>query len=62
MNKITQGTIEKLGYYVYLLKVQRDGKIFYVGKGKGRRIFSHDDEALVVGSSKTEKIKILKNF
>jgi len=62
MNNITQRTTEKLGYYVYLLKDPRDGKIFYVGKGKGRRIFSHDDEALVVGSFKSEKLQIIRSI
>ena len=29
------------GYYVYLLVDPRDDRIFYVGKGKGKRIFQH---------------------
>ena len=32
---------ERLGYYVYLLSEPPDGRIFYVGKGKGNRVFSH---------------------
>jgi hypothetical protein len=31
----------KLGYYVYAYVNPLDGHIFYVGKGKGRRILSH---------------------
>lgn len=34
-------TEEALEYYVYLLVDPRDGKIFYVGKGKGDRVFAH---------------------
>ena len=30
---------EALGYYVYALVDPRDWKIFYIGKGKGNRIF-----------------------
>lgn len=33
--------IENIGYYVYLYINPVDGKIFYVGKGKGNRLFQH---------------------
>lgn len=39
------GVAEKLGSYVYLLINPRDGRIFYVGKGKGDRCFAHLHEA-----------------
>ena len=32
---------EKLGFYVYRLVDPRNGKTFYVGKGKGNRVFAH---------------------
>jgi len=38
---------EKLGYYVYLYVDPRDGKVFYIGKGKDERCLDHlfeDDE------------------
>ena len=34
-------TISKLGYYVYRLIDPRNGQTFYVGKGKGNRVFQH---------------------
>ncbi len=37
--------IDQLGQYVYALKDSRDGNIFYVGKGKNNRLFSHFNEA-----------------
>ena len=37
----TQSVIEQLGYYVYFLRDPRDYKVFYVGKGKGNRVFEH---------------------
>lgn len=37
----SQSTIEQLGFYVYLLRDPRDRKVFYVGKGKGNRVFAH---------------------
>jgi hypothetical protein len=45
MKKLKQSVIEAIGSYVYLLKDPRDGKYFYVGKGKGSRIFSHSNDA-----------------
>ena len=41
-----QSVIEALGYYVYALIDPRDRKIFYIGKGKGNRIFQHAEAAL----------------
>lgn len=34
-------TKERMGCYVYLLLDPRDGRPFYVGKGKGDRVFNH---------------------
>lgn len=58
MNSLSQSTIEKLGYYVYLLKDPRDYKVFYVGKGFGNRINHHILGAL--DERLDEKRKILK--
>lgn len=32
---------ERLGHYVYLYVDPRDGKVFYIGKGKGERCLDH---------------------
>jgi hypothetical protein len=32
---------EGLGWYVYVLRDPRDGRVFYVGKGRGNRAFQH---------------------
>lgn len=38
--------IEKLRYYVYCLVDPRDSTIFYVGKGRGNRVFEHARNAV----------------
>ena len=60
--KISQRTIEELKYYVYALKDPRNGEIFYIGKGKGQRIFDHEAEALVHDRDDTEKIERIKSI
>ena len=35
---------KEVGYYVYLLTDSRNGEIFYVGKGKGKRYTHHERE------------------
>lgn len=37
---------ERLGFYVYRLVDPRNGQTFYVGKGKGNRVFAHANCAL----------------
>ena len=48
----------KLGAYVYALKDPRDGSVFYVGKGRGNRVFSHVWEAMGIAapSDNLEKV------
>lgn len=72
MTKLSQSTIEKLQYYVYVLIDPRNGRPFYVGKGFRRRIDQHllgakekgseaetDKERMIVEIEKTEKVKHL---
>lgn len=42
----TAEVIEKLQYYVYRLIDPRNGQTFYVGKGKGNRVYAHVNDAL----------------
>ncbi|WP_162046548.1 LEM-3-like GIY-YIG domain-containing protein [Vibrio taketomensis] len=53
---------EKLQYYVYRLIDPRNGETFYIGKGKGNRVFSHvngDIEADSL-SEKMERIRAIQ--
>ncbi|HOZ53213.1 MAG TPA: GIY-YIG nuclease family protein [bacterium] len=54
--KLSQSTIEKLDYYVYLLADQNNN-VFYIGKGTGNRINHHFKELIDKDSKKTDKIK-----
>lgn len=36
--------IQRLGTYVYALRDPQDGRVFYVGKGTGNRVFDHFNE------------------
>ena len=42
-----QLTIERLKYYVYALENGAKNKIFYIGKGKGNRVFDHQKGRLL---------------
>lgn len=46
INAFSQQAIESLAYYVYALVDPRDNRIFYIGKGKGNRVFQHAKDAL----------------
>ena len=54
--------IEKLDYYVYLLLEPETRQVFYVGKGKGNRIFFHINAALKdeAPSDKLDKIRAIR--
>jgi hypothetical protein len=41
LRSLKPGMTEKLGYYVYLYVDPRDGKVFYIGKGKDDRCLDH---------------------
>jgi hypothetical protein len=47
---------EQVGWYVYLLRDPRDGQIFYVGKGRGDRVFQHAKDALVGADEVGDKL------
>ncbi len=58
-----QSVIEQLDYYVYFLRDPSNKEVFYVGKGKGNRIFEHVACALtdVTESDKLDRIRAIKN-
>ena len=41
LRSLKPGMAENLGYYVYLYVDPRDGKVFYIGKGKDERCLDH---------------------
>jgi hypothetical protein len=61
-----QEVAEKLGWYVYRLIDPRNGETFYVGKGRGNRVFQHILEAVDFGGEedalalKIQRIKVIK--
>ncbi len=59
MQKLSQSTIESLGYYVYLLIDPRNGEPFYVGKGHGNRVNQHLLGALETELDEVKKIKTI---
>ena len=54
------GVAEKIGNYVYRLIDPRNGETFYVGKGKGNRIFSHvnTNEEHFIKDAEDDKISL----
>lgn len=58
-----QSVIEQLAYYVYFLRDPNTTEVFYVGKGKGNRVFEHAACALTrtTESDKLDRIRAIKN-
>ena len=50
MRTIPNDVAERLGWYVYRLIDPRNGETFYVGKGRGNRIFQHVGGRPVTGA------------
>jgi hypothetical protein len=52
---------EKLEWYVYALIDPRDGRLFYIGKGTGSRVFAHAADA-IEGDLETEKLALIRDI
>lgn len=53
---------DEIGYYVYRLVDPRDGKTFYVGKGRGNRLFQHVGEAIASEDRSTLKLDRIREI
>jgi len=61
--EFSSGVATKLQYYVYRLIDPRNGETFYVGKGKGNRVFSHaqgglEEDSLCEKMSRIREIRV----
>lgn len=50
------------GFYVYALVDPRDDKAFYIGKGTGNRIFSHEIESEKLGEFEKQKLQKIREI
>ena len=57
LHKIPADVARKLGYYVYAYIDPLDGKIFYVGKGKGQRALAHLQD-----TSRSDKVRAIRQI
>ncbi len=57
--QFSDAVVKALGYYVYVLVDPRDKKIFYVGRGKGNRVFMHEKES-VNSNRETDKLATIR--
>lgn len=61
MDNFSPRTEEALGYYVYLLVDPQNNKIFYVGKGKGDRVFDHL-RCATSSAAESEKLNTIRDI
>ena len=55
--KFSTPVLNELKYYVYLYSDPSTGEIFYVGKGKGNRVFSHLED-----TKESEKVEYIRKL
>jgi hypothetical protein len=59
----TEEIAEKLGFYVYRLIDPRNGETFYVGRGRGNRVFHHAADELGAGADvQSEKLQRIRRI
>lgn len=65
INEFSQEVISEIGSYVYRLIDPRNGNTFYVGKGKGNRVFAHINTELIFDGDEdaaSEKISTIRDI
>lgn len=62
IKEFSQSVIENIGSYVYCLIDPIENEVFYIGKGKGNRVFAHLGEAIKSPkkSDKLDKIRQIR--
>lgn len=61
IKEFSNAVCERIGFYVYILKDPRNDTIFYVGKGKGNRIFQHVQCALE-NETESDKYNLIREI
>ncbi len=65
MQSFTSGVENQLGCYVYRLIDPRDGQTFYIGRGRGDRVFAHIQDELVQAEGEddlSEKLETIRDI
>ncbi len=64
VNEFPKEVIDEIQYYVYRLIDPRNGETFYVGKGKGNRVFQHMKGALAANEADelSDKLTIIRQI
>ena len=63
ITSFSEKTLEAInGYYVYALIDPRTNSVFYIGKGTGNRIFSHELESQKPQKSEKEKLQKIRDI
>jgi uncharacterized protein len=60
----SQFVAEQVGWYVYALRDPRDHSVFYIGKGRGNRVFQHAQDALAPPSDSemSPKLELIRDI
>lgn len=58
----TSEIINQIEFYVYRLIDPRNGETFYVGKGRGNRVFEHARAEIVENEAETDKLRRIREI